>query len=300
MEKKDFDLAYRRFSDAYFYDGQETPAPSGAERYCSYDYCEVLNGLTFRVPMVGLGLGNDLRELVNCINRWKHSLGQWDVWNGVLEGYNEDDAWDLRSEFVESITYFCMFQPSGMKDRFVRYITTLLHHANMALDVSYLDRLAEDDKVYKNLENKKSRPYDVFLPKKELLEQVEKLAQNWSAAAVLLSTLVALDDDGYRDVTADFRNKASHSIAPHFEFGQTNMVTRQVGFADRQVDLGDGQIGFVEDRTRKSVPYGFGGVLPLSLKDTYAENKKQYDIARQAWSACENLLKEVCEKLKAR
>jgi hypothetical protein len=287
------ELAYKKFRDTLDKLGADGTGPLHP-----YDSCKKVQEVVFRTPFMSMDIGNDLTELVNHVNIWTIRLGYWNAWNSVLVDYNEEDAWALRSDFVEPLAYFCMFQPSGMLDRFIGFATKLVHHANMAIDKNYPDRLDGDAQVYKRLEKHHPQPYDVFLPRREALAQVERISKNWPSAKAFFEKLGCLDDDAYQGKTRDFRNKASHAIAPRFELGETGYATRRVGYAKKKIEIGGGYVDFVEDPTQKCVSYGFGGVEPLSLKDTHAESKKQHAFARSVLVACEAMLEEMCKAIR--
>lgn len=111
--------------------------------------------------------------------------------------------------------------------------------------------------------------------------------------------LAALDSKAYRTFTRNFRNLASHAIAPKFEFGYTNMVTRSIVSATNLVRQGDGTYSAVDDPTKKCVAYGFGGTPPLDLREVLNANTGEYRLAAQAFNSYQTLLIELMEKLRA-
>lgn len=287
------ELAYKRFRDRL-----DALGGIGTGPLHPYSSSKKVQEVVFRVPFIAMDIGNDLTELVNNVNIWTIRLGHWNAWNSVLVDYFEQDAWTLRSDFVEPLAYFCMFQPSGMLDRFIGFATKLTHHVNMTMDKSYPDRLDGDERVYKRLEKQHPRPYDVFFSRRDALVRAQRISNNWPSAKSFFEELGCLDDDAYQGKTRDFRNKASHAIAPRFELGETGYVNRRVGYSKKMVQLGGGYVDFVEDPTQKCVSYGVGGVEPLSLKDIHAENQKQHAFARRALIACEAMLEEMCAAMR--
>lgn len=107
-----------------------------------------------------------------------------------------------------------------------------------------------------------------------------------------LERLVALDDKTYRTGTSDFRNRASHAIAPRLEEGFTQMVTRSVGPYEDFVQQTDGTFKRVPDPNRLAVYYGFGGTPPLPLKTVRTLVAGEYKKARAAVEAYLDLVRD--------
>ena len=102
-----------------------------------------------------------------------------------------------------------------------------------------------------------------------------------------------IDSAEYREVTRDYRNLASHGTPPHFEWGETNVMTRSVVPWSEMVNQGDGTYQLVEHPTRKVVSYGFGGMQPLGLSDMLEINKTQVTLAFAAFHAYQALVEEM-------
>lgn len=92
---------------------------------------------------------------------------------------------------------------------------------------------------------------------------------------------------------SDWRNRSAHGIPQHFEFGQTELVSRWVEFERELVHLPCGGVEFKEDRSRKAVSYVFGGFEALNLDQILLVNRVQFELAGRAMQACEELLKEI-------
>ncbi len=241
-------------------------------------------------------LSSNLNELINAINAWNHRLRSWSAWNRVLTSISDEaDRWDVRSEFVEPLVFFCLHQPTGTRDRLIRFATQVVHVGNLRVIAGYRDVLAEDAKVFKRLQQNHKKPHAVFLRRKEAEAQFRDKSSEWREAGALMALVQQLDADDYRDATGDWRNRAAHGISQHFEFGEVERVTRWVGFAETKVEVRGG-VEFKEDRTRKSVSYVFGGCDALKLDEVLGSNQTQLDLALRAMDACGALLREVGQR----
>ncbi len=89
-----------------------------------------------------------------------------------------------------------------------------------------------------------------------------------------------IDSDAYREQTLDWRNSASHSIAPRFDVGLTRIHKRLVGLP-------------VEGKSR--VIYTLGGTDPLDLSHAYRGCAHQFELARAAMAEVEQLIDAVDE-----
>ena len=241
-------------------------------------------------------LSSNLNELINAINAWNHRLRSWAAWSRVLATINDEkDRWDVRSEFVEPLAYFCLHQPAGSRDRLTQFATQAVHFGNFRVLSGYQDVLAEDAKVLKRLKKGHEKPQAVFLRREEAEAQFREKSSDWEEAGALMAIVQQLDADDYRDATGDWRNRAAHAIPQHFEFGEVERVTRCVGFARTMVKAGVG-VEFREDRSRSTVSYFFGGYDALNLDEVLEANQMQLDLAMRAMDACGALLLEVCRR----
>lgn len=57
---------------------------------------------------------------------------------------------------------------------------------------------------------------------------LEDIASSLDGGAAFVAALRSLDEDDYLELTRNFRNLASHAIAPRLTVGHTNMVVRRV------------------------------------------------------------------------
>ena len=91
-------------------------------------------------------LGCDLRELTNLINGWGMSLSRWHAWSMVLKGRDELKAWELRSEFLDSLVHECLLRPSSIRDTLTSVATAAFHQVRRGLDESYPDYIGRRPK----------------------------------------------------------------------------------------------------------------------------------------------------------
>jgi hypothetical protein len=208
------------------------------------------------------------------------------VWSGVLTDYGEEDAWSLRLHFIEPLVHYCMLQPSSTRDRLGRVATNGIHQANLSTKPGYKDVLDQD----------KRKP-GRFLMRPEVETQLQRLAKDWTNGDRLLAALQELDSENYRQQTFDYRNQASHFIAPRLEFGEVQFVTRRIVAARHMVQQADGSYRCEEIAGKKAVSYGLGGTRPLTLTEIIEANSREYDFAVAALHAYSDLLREVLAQM---
>ncbi|MDB5909643.1 MAG: hypothetical protein JWP34_3757 [Massilia sp.] len=279
MEEAVLADAYRQFLDAR----QALPWPAGYP--IGYALAKKVEEQDWG-PFLSFHVEGDLRETINLLNTWRRHLHDWEIWMGVVDAFADNDAWTIRDHFIEPLVFYCMMLPSSTRDLLAGVATHAIHYANRQTSCSYPDKLAQDDS-----------PRPLNRRKKE--SQVSKIGTNWRGTRQFMCDLAALDSKAYRTFTRNFRNLASHAIAPKFEFGYTNMVTRSIVSATNLVRQGDGTYSAVDDPTKKCVAYGFGGTPPLDLREVLNANTGEYRLAAQAFNSYQTLLIELMEKLRA-
>ncbi|WP_273049467.1 hypothetical protein [Pseudoalteromonas sp.] len=240
---------------------------SNESPYLSYDF-KFLNNKKWSL-MAEKIVSNELRELTNLLNRWKSLLSKWRSWNLVLSNKDEMNAWHIRSEFVESIVNQCLFYPSSMRDNFSSIATSSFHQIKLSLDRSYKDSLDEDSLK------------GGFLMRSKKEKQLKRLVSVFPESEIFLNLLKKLNNSQYVKDTLDYRNLASHSIAPNLVLGETNFVTRTIEQATKMSLIGDNLCGPVG---KTSVVYGFGGTPPINLEEAIKLNYEQYQIARECYT----------------
>jgi hypothetical protein len=241
-----------------------------------YEKCEMkLQGASFAIPMIDSQVCSDLLELVNSHNNWVGQLCKWRAWIQVMAEYESERQWDLRIEFVDPIARSCMFEPSAMRDRLLRALVFVLHHKILTCRAGYADVLLGDKQSLKKGELKV-----IYLSRNEMMKQSFQLSEGNAVAFEVLKLLDALDSDAYREATQDYRNACSHSIAPHFEQGVVQYVSRYVYPGPR-------------------VSYGFGERAALSHTVAFHDNRKQLLVLKNALVKFELLLSEIFAEVTA-
>lgn len=227
---------------------------------------------------------DELRELTNQLNHWLGNLRRWHAWNEVLKSQDTDARWEAEWGWVEPLAFFCMFQPSASRDRFIMVATNALHQVRMAIDPATVDTLLGDP----------TTPGEArFFPsRRDKEKQLKGLAKLWPTGKAFIQALGQLDDHGYRALTGDFRNRASHGIAPRFSVGFTSMVTRTRQQAMTLELQPNGTYKDVPVPGKLSSSYGFGGTPPLSMQDAWTANLAQFEHARRTFDAYVALLVE--------
>jgi len=247
-----------------------------------YNSCPRIQCVSWRFPMIDQLVGHELSELTNALNEWRGALRRWYVWLDVLSRYDEQIAWSLQWEFVESIAFQCLFYPSATRDRFGFVATNALHQVRMATEDAYKDVLDQDPKK----QNGKER----MLSRSEREAQLSRIAEPYEGRDVFMAHMRSLDGIGYRNQTRDYRNRASHSIAPRLNVGMTDIVVRRVVPATILIEQ---EKGFYKEEVipnRLQVSYGFGGSPPLPLREVFAANLAESQRAQACFISYVNLL----------
>lgn len=269
-------------ADSMPFDG--TPLP--------YEICPRIEEVRWQLSLVDQLVRDELRELTNALNEWRGALLRWHVWMSVLDDFSEEDAWSLQWEFVESIAFQCMFYPVATRDRFTFVATNALHQVRMAADGTYSDRLDSDPP--------KAGAKPRFLGRSQKEAQLGRIATPLQGGADFIATLRSLDGEGYRKLTNNFRNLASHAIAPRLSIGLTNTVVRRMIAATQLVQQANGTFNEEEVPGKQSVSYGFGGTPPLSMRAVFTGNLAEFEKARACFTAYVDVLDQALATLPLR
>lgn len=256
-----------------------------------YEVCPLIEVVRWRLQMVEQLVRDELRELANTLNAWRGELRRWHVWMSVMDTFSEEDAWSLQWEFVEPIAFKCMFNPSAARDRLTFVATNAFHQIRLAADKSYPDRLEGDPK--------KAGAKPRFLSRTQSEDQLARLAGPMAQGTAFVADLQSLDGDDYRDLTRNFRNLSSHAIAPRFNVGLTNTVTRQVVNATKLVEKANGTFEKEEVPDAQMVRYGFGGTPPLPMRKIFAANLAEFGKASACFTVYVAVLDAALAKLPA-
>ena len=252
------------------------------ENYLTYDF-ESINSNRWTLQ----GLGNllvvsELREITNRLNHWHTSLHQWQAWNTVIQAYGENDAWDLRSEFLDSVAHQCLLTPFSIRDTFTFVATNSMHQVRMSACTNYPDHLEGDPK------KPSDKPKNLSRSQKE--KRLADIISIWSEGHVFMTLLKQIDDQDYRKSTSDYRNQNSHSIGPRLAIGQTQHVVRCVQQATEMSRQEDGTYIHKPLPDKMCVSYGFGATEPLDMESARAANLEQYRLARTCYTKYRELL----------
>lgn len=272
-----FEGAYRKFWDCI-----ESRVTSRYQRH-SYQLCDAVREVNWSIPFM---VDGELRESINDLNSWQRSLDTLELWSGILADYNEEESWALRHEFVEPVVYFCMHQPSSTRDRLAQVTTNGIHQANLNLLDGYKDTLDQDK--------------GKFLSRSRIESQLRRIAGHWAGGHRLLASLQSLDSKEYRQQTCNYRNRASHFIAPRLELGEVEFVTRSIEPHEEMVLQSDGSYRMGQVPGKKYVAYDFGGIDPLTLKEIIEANSREYELAAIALDMYSDLLREVLAVMRER
>jgi hypothetical protein len=251
-----------------------------AENYLSYDF----DGIdSHQWHALGNEMVKDeLREITNNLNHWHGSLQRWQAWNTVIQPYGTDEAWELRREFLEALAHHCLLTPSSIRDTFTFVATNSMHQVRLMASKGYRDYLEGDPK------NPSEKPKHLTRRQKE--KRLADLISIWSEAPGFMASLRKIDDEAYRNVTSDYRNRNSHSIGPRLGIGITRAVVRSVKQATMMSKQPDGTYVPAPISGKMSVSYGFGGTEPLDMEKARAANLDQYRRARECYAKYRGLL----------
>jgi hypothetical protein len=230
-------------------------------------------------------VSDEHREVTNILNGWQDGLLRWHAWNRSLESFDENDAWELRREFVEAFAHQCLLQPFSVRDALVLIATNAVHQIRLASETGYRDHLEGDP----------SRPGERIrhLSRRRKEVRLEQLAAQWSSFSGWIEMLRRIDDDEYRRTTFDYRNRAAHAIAPRLAVGHVGFVTRNVEQRTEIVAQPGGSYQRVATPGKMAVSYGFGGTPPLDMEAARVANLEQYRRARTCFEGYRILLVEV-------
>ena len=235
------------------------------------------------------GAAGEVRETVNSINAWGVRLHTWNAWNRVVESYpSEDEKWEVLSEFVEPLAYFCMLQPSSLADRITVTAETLLHQANLHVATDAKDQLEQDE-----LQHGRT------LARSRRRDQLKRLGKPWARFPEFRDALAKMDGKDYRKVTSNFRDLTHHSFAPRLMIGEITRAIRSVGPPSQMIEQPDGSYLLIEDPTRKLPQYAMQSIQPLPLDATREANLKEYLKARRTMEALGFLITELCDRMDA-
>jgi hypothetical protein len=226
----------------------------------------------------------ELRELTNKLNHWMGNLRRWHAWNEVLTKHDDETRWGIEWEWVEPIAFHCMFQPSATRDCFIMVATNALHQVRMAIDPTIKDELLGDPT--------KPEESRFFPRRRDKEQQLKAMARAWTAGKGFIQALGQLDDRGHRRVTFNFRNRASHGIAPRFSVGDIAIVTRERVQATTMEEQPDRSFEVVTVPNKMATGYSFGGTLPLTMVHAWETNRAQFERARCTFDAYVALLAE--------
>lgn len=225
---------------------------------------------------------DELREITNIMNGWHGSLHRWHAWNQVLGVYEEQEAWELRREFVEANAHQCLLQPSAIRDSLTFMATNAIHQVRLALGNGYSDYL-EGDPVAPGEQPK-------YFTRRKKEQRLAELMAPWSEAKQFITLLHRIDDAAYRKVTFDYRNRTSHAIGPRLAVGFTRFVTRSIVQVTKMASQPDGTFMPVLVPDKVSVSYALGGTPPLDMEAARITNLDQYHLARKCFECYRGLL----------
>jgi hypothetical protein len=246
--------------------------------------------------MDGWLLSSDFGEVINIYNAWAKQLNALWAWKELLQELGDDDnRWGVQHQFVSPLAYFCMHQPASLRDLILRFGTMAFHLGNLnGARINYKDQLPQDRKIFERLQKDIANASEYFLSRTEGEKQLRSVSQGWEEADSFLSNLKRLNAQDYKSKTKDWRNRATHFIAPRLDRGHVQPVRRRVAFREVKVFNPDGSFTLGADKKTMQICYDWGGDEPLNLSAVVSENQIQCEIARSLLSNCESVLRRIC------
>jgi len=217
-----------------------------------YDWINMPSSIPIKWMTYSQYLNEHARELANSINQLAASTRKLSIWQKLLEKHNEDENIYIVSEFIEPLATLCLNFPYAIRGRFIFSVSHLSHQANMKKVSNWKDNLATDKSIN--------------------FKVMEKVSKEWSTYSEFRSSLSFLSDSEFSDQVYNFRNKYHHRYPPRVEFGQTQMVTRNIE---------DGKVS-----------YGFGYIEPLQISKMVPLLEAQHMAAYNAFRKYQALVNE--------
>lgn len=262
----------RKVLDDYLRLAEESEDLQPAPLPFPYRQLPALHDLAWRIFLAPGLIEDDLQELTNGLNQWKGSLRQWHAWTKALASLDEDTRWGTEIEFVAPLAFMNMFMPSSTRDRFGYIATRAMHQVLLSLDSTRDDLLVGDAQK----PGKRAR----FVSRKDQEDQLAEMVEKWPEGKAFMIALQNLDGKSYADTTGNFRNKASHALAPRFTLGFVETVTRHRRQAIKiQVGV-DGHPSEQPVPDKMSAVYTIGGTPPLDMDVARLSNLAQFELAK--------------------
>lgn len=275
-----FESAHSMFMNKLevFIDKIEYPLP--------YSLTKEIQEVSWGVPMMSLGIATELSETINQLHTWYNHLKNWSLWIETLEQFDGNNRWYIHKNYVEQLAFYCMFQPSATRERFGTIATNALHQANLELQDNYKDRLDQDQN-------------NSYMSRRHRENQLLTLGIHYSKFPKFMQSLRALDDKKFKQISYNFRDLASHGIAPRFEQGETSFVTRSIEPWSDLVEQPDGSHKFVKHETKTSICYTLGARHPLTFQQAFDASWHEYLKTIKLFHSYQSLLREILSTIKS-
>ena len=231
----------------------------------------------------------DLRQLTNLVNGWAESLSRWHAWSFVLAGRDEQEAWELRSAFLDALVRECLLMPASIRDALTSVATSAFHQARLSTDRTYPDRIEGDPRTPED------KPKNLSRARKE--KRLSRIVRVWPSSSRFLEALRQINTPDYVEATFNYRNLTAHSIGPRLGVGITRTVKRSVTQFQTIENSEDGSVFFRDVPGKLIVSYSYGGTPPLNLETVRAANLAQFERAHACYSEYRALLEAVVKEI---
>jgi len=217
-----------------------------------YDWINMPSSIPIEWMAYSQYLNEHSQELANSINQLAVSTRKLRTWQKLLEKHDEEKNIYIVNEFIEPLATLCLNLPYAIRGRFIFSVSHLSHQANMKRIENWKDNLASDNSIN--------------------FKVMEKVSKQWDAYPEFRSSLSLLSDSDFSEQVHNFRNKYHHRYPPRVEFGQTQMVTRNI--------------------ENGNVSYGFGYIEPLQVSKMVPLLETQHRAAYNSFRKYQTLVNE--------
>jgi hypothetical protein len=146
------------------------------------------------------------QELLNNINQLASHMQKLAIWEKVIEGYSEDEQFEIRFEFTRPLLYYVLHQPYEFKSRLIFCSVQLCYQLGLASGTLSKKELVDDWGVK--------------------LETLKHVVAKTSIGSALVAAIEQINHKDFVQGTQNYRHRSQHQIAPRLDYGITNRIVR--------------------------------------------------------------------------
>jgi hypothetical protein len=193
------------------------------------------------------------REIANSINELSRYIRNIEALNIIIEGCDDDTRAKMVVEFIAPFTTLAINMPYVISYRLIYSISHLCHQSNLTKDPKRIDKFPLEKDI----------DFGV----------ADQYCSLWKCYKKLKIALEKINDNKFKQITKDFRNKYNHRYSINIEIGLTEFVKRVV--------KDDGK-----------VIYRFGYTEPLKIDRLLPALKEQHANCLDAFGQYQKLINE--------